>query len=188
MEIDKLLKTDNWFDYPEFYDWISKKTFKNFAEVGVWKGHSISYLANKLRNNDCKIYAVDLFEETYRYKDNAEYKHLNDQVPLIKQIYNKNLEVSNTRDLIEDVQGISWEVADKFDNSTFDFVFIDADHTYESVAKDIQAWYPKVKLGGILSGHDYPTWGGVKKAVDEFVKRNNYKLQTFKGGVWFITV
>jgi predicted O-methyltransferase YrrM len=187
MEIDELLKTNNWFNYQEFYEWVSKKPFKTFVEVGVWKGHSISYLADKLRNTECEIFAVDLFDKTYRY-DNPEYKHLKDQVPHIKDIYNKNLTLSSTRDMIKDIQGLSWVCAEEFDDYSLDFVFIDADHTYESVLKDIYAWYTKVRTGGILSGHDYSSWSGVKMAVDKFTKENDYKLQKFKGDVWFIEI
>jgi predicted O-methyltransferase YrrM len=188
MEINKMLSTDNWFNYSDFYDWISTKYFKNLVEVGVWKGHSISYLANKLRHNECNIYAVDLFEKTYRYENNPEHFHLQAQIPYIKKIYDINLEITNTRNLINDIQGLSWECANKFEDSSLDFVFIDADHTYESVVKDINSWYPKLKKGGILSGHDYPSWNGVKKAVDEFINKNNMKLKTFKGNVWFIEI
>lgn len=54
---------------------------------------------------------------------------------------------------------------------SLDFVFLDADHTLEAVRADIVAWWPKVKPGGWLGGHDYdhpeyPAWG-VKQAVDE---------------------
>jgi hypothetical protein len=54
-------------------------------------------------------------------------------------------------------------------DATMDFVFIDADHSYEAVAADIDAWRSKVKPGGLLSGHDYghSRFPGVKKAVDE---------------------
>ncbi len=54
------------------------------------------------------------------------------------------------------------------DNS-FDFVFIDADHTYEAVTQDIAAWYSKVRPGGLFCGHDY-CWEGVGLAVNEFSK------------------
>ena len=49
-----------------------------------------------------------------------------------------------------------------------DFVFIDADHRYESVKADIRAWVPKLRPGGMLSGHDidYPS---VLRAVSELV-------------------
>ncbi|MBT5491708.1 class I SAM-dependent methyltransferase, partial [bacterium] len=38
---------------------------------------------------------------------------------------------------------------------TLDFIYIDANHTYESAKEDIQLWYPKIKVGGMISGHDY---------------------------------
>jgi hypothetical protein len=57
-------------------------------------------------------------------------------------------------------------------DASLDFVFIDADHSYEGVARDIDAWRSKVKPGGILCGHDYyhPRFPGVARAVDERVK------------------
>ena len=58
--------------------------------------------------------------------------------------------------------------ADVTDGS-LDFVFIDADHTYPAVVADIAAWWPKVKPGGWIGGHDYgkPEFG-VTGAVNEF--------------------
>lgn len=54
-----------------------------------------------------------------------------------------------------------------------DIVFIDGDHSYEAVFADIRAWWPKVRLGGILCGHDYPhrRFPGVRRAVDGWVRR-----------------
>ncbi len=61
----------------------------------------------------------------------------------------------------------SWIAADQFDDKSIDLVYVDGDHTYEGVAKDLAAWYPKVRKGGIICGDDIG-WPGVKKAVDEF--------------------
>ena len=61
-----------------------------------------------------------------------------------------------------------------------DFVYIDANHTYESVLEDITGWTKRVRRGGIVSGHDYYLSNkgnlGVIQAVDEFVKSKNYQL------------
>ena len=50
-------------------------------------------------------------------------------------------------------------------------VYIDATHTFEAVTNDLDVWYPKLKEGGFLCGHDYAIkrWEGVVKAVDNFV-------------------
>jgi hypothetical protein len=64
----------------------------------------------------------------------------------------------------------SRNAADLILDNSVDFVFIDADHTYEGVLEDIKAWLPKIKKGGWIGGHDYgnlPRFPGVKKAVDE---------------------
>ena len=52
-------------------------------------------------------------------------------------------------------------------------IFIDANHTYDSVKADIQAWMPLLMDGGIICGHDYdpPNWMGIKRAVDECVPK-----------------
>jgi hypothetical protein len=72
------------------------------------------------------------------------------------------------------------EAAREIPDGTLDFVYLDARHDYESVKEDIALWYPKVKAGGVLAGHDYmdqemigDTMFGVKRAVDEFVAREH---------------
>jgi hypothetical protein len=61
--------------------------------------------------------------------------------------------------------------AHTFLNQSLDFVFINADHSYEGCAADIHAWLPKVKAGGWIGGHDYDNTDypgfGVKRAVDQ---------------------
>jgi hypothetical protein len=51
-----------------------------------------------------------------------------------------------------------------FDNDVIDMLFIDCDHT--KFGEDIDAWYHKVKQGGIIAGHDYE-WKGAKEAIDD---------------------
>jgi hypothetical protein len=67
-----------------------------------------------------------------------------------------------------------------YDDNSLDFVFIDAAHDYESVKADINAWHPKVKIGGIISGHDalYPP---VATAVNELLSG-----VTIIGGCWHL--
>lgn len=66
------------------------------------------------------------------------------------------------------LKGLSWDQAEFVKDNELDFIFIDADHSYEAVKKDIIAWYPKVRKGGIISGHDI-NLEGVKMAVSELL-------------------
>ena len=69
---------------------------------------------------------------------------------------------------------------------SLDFVFIDADHTYEAVKADIKAWLPTVKPGGLIGGHDYgkPGFPGVKQAVDEAFK----SIERERFSCWYVRV
>lgn len=60
-------------------------------------------------------------------------------------------------------------------DESLDCVFVDGDHSYEAVSKDLPFWWKKVRSGGQLLGDDY--WmTGVAKAVDEFARDNNLQV------------
>lgn len=70
-----------------------------------------------------------------------------------------------------------------------DFIYIDGNHAYGYVLEDIELYWPKVKKGGVFGGHDYYNEGPgrqVKKAVDEWVAKNNLKLYTGEVDWWVI--
>ena len=77
----------------------------------------------------------------------------------------------------------SVDAAKTIEDSSIDFIYIDACHQYEYVKEDIKAWYPKLRTGGILAGHDYcnDAWPGVVKAVNEMVEE--LKVELFKTGI-----
>ena len=70
------------------------------------------------------------------------------------------------------MQASSIEYADLIENDSVDFVYIDAEHDYHSVKQDLSVWFPKVKIGGFLAGHDYnkQQFPGLVKAVWDFQK------------------
>lgn len=82
----------------------------------------------------------------------------------------RNLEdVGMGRERYEQIHGDSAETGRDWNRGLIDLVFIDGDHTYAQVKKDIQMWLPHIVEGGILCGHDYgwEKWPGVKQAFDE---------------------
>jgi hypothetical protein len=84
----------------------------------------------------------------------------------------------------------SLEAAQLVPDGSLDFVFIDADHSYESCKADIIAWYPKVRDGGFIGGHDYENHGfsfgkEVKRAVDEMIPSYGLTLELDENYTWF---
>jgi len=73
------------------------------------------------------------------------------------------------------IRMLSVDAARQFADGSLDWVYIDANHSREAVTEDLNAWWSKVRSGGIVAGHDYVNgvnpWGvsGVKAAVDEFL-------------------
>lgn len=84
----------------------------------------------------------------------------------------------------------SLEAASAFEDGYFDWIYLDADHSYEAIRDDLEAWLPKVKAKGFIAGDDYAVeggwWGdGVLRAVDEIVSTNRAD-QLFVTGTQFL--
>lgn len=88
------------------------------------------------------------------------------------------------------VYKLSVPAAKTFDDGFFDFVFLDADHSYENAVADVGAWITKVRSGGIMSGHDY-SMGGVNRAVNEVAAAYGKVIRTSppsEGDVWWFAI
>jgi predicted O-methyltransferase YrrM len=183
MEItDEHLMSHNWFDYADFYDEMAARPdFKVYVELGCWKGHSVCHLAKRLKDKkDAVVYAVDYWDSA----DTLEaLNYLPEDSPSLYAIYNRNLEIAGVRCLVQDIKGCSWETASRFKDESVDFVYLDADHSTESVMRDIKAWWPKLKPMGIMAGgHDY-NWDTVRSAVRNVFNDGEYGIQ---GNVWIV--
>jgi len=147
--------------------------FKRGVEVGVCDGRYSEILMQTIPG--LKLIGVDPYVPYHRYNDYRKATTLD----------SKLVEARNRLDKYPNYTlaiGFSVETSKWIQDKSLDFVFIDANHKYEFVKEDIEAWYPKVRSGGIVSGHDYYEFksgrGGVIPAVDEFVERNGFELQT----------
>jgi predicted O-methyltransferase YrrM len=138
---------------------IDTNKFETIVEVGVRDGRTTFYLLEHCPSIK-KYYAIDTNVSLFANKEEA-----------IK-----------FKDKLVAIQGFSFDVANQI-KELADIVFIDADHSYESVKKDIKAYTPKVKHGGMLSGHDID-FPGVNKAVNELIP----KYGVGPNNVWFINV
>ncbi len=140
------------------------------VEVGVQRGQFSQHI---LKNWNGKLYMVDTWAHIAGYDDIANEKSPYMHLQCMAQAFISVYDFERRAVLIREA---SLEASKMFLNRSLDFVYIDAAHDYESVRKDLMAWEPKVKNGGILCGHDFVEDGvhpgcgefGVKRAVIEF--------------------
>lgn len=156
---------------------------KTFVEVGVYLGENAAHVIDNLQIE--KTWLIDTWGENGFFV--SEMVTLEDGNRIYKEVQELfKPEISQGK--VEILRMDNREAAAQLPND-LDLVYIDANHTYEEVKKDMEAWYPKVRKGGILSGDDYHYYDGVVKAVDEFVNNHpGIDLQVGKSKTqwWFV--
>lgn len=141
------------------------------VEIGVYAGENAAVILEKLPI--AKLYLIDPYHSTEKsnetqithqelQKIKAKARHLMFKYPSNKFIWIHK----HSCDAVNDIP------------NNLDFVYMDADHSYEGIMSDLNLYYPKIKKGGVIGGHDF--WKpSVIKAVREFKKRENLYLHCF---------
>jgi hypothetical protein len=87
-------------------------------------------------------------------------------------------------------RGYSTDILNEFPDKYFDWIYIDGNHLYEFVKQDLALSFKKTRPSGYITGDDYTSggwWqGGVKRAVDEFVREKPVKLVEIRNGQFII--
>lgn len=134
--------------------------FRKGVELGVSQGRFTMFLCAIM--HDMQMMAVDRWEEQPDHKTEGwvgwdhegsyqRFKNSCDQY-FPGRVHIHRMDSADSAALVED--------------GSVDFVFIDGDHSYEGCLRDIDAWLPKVRKGGLICGHDYNNkWPGVLQAV-----------------------
>lgn len=158
--------------------------FKVGVEIGVYKGHYSEVLCQA----GLKLYAIDPW---LVYKDYAWLRSDQDEMERMYQRAKKRLAFYNCTI----IRMTSMEAVKLFDDGSLDFVYIDGNHGFKSVTEDIYEWSKKVKIGGIISGHDYYNdekrkfHSDVKYVLDNYTKaahiKNWFVLKKDKDTSWF---
>lgn len=181
-------KIDGWFNMENQYKKLLDHVPINgtFVELGCWKGKSTAFLLTELINSKLpkNIIVVDNFigsdkteVERIVYKDIQKDQAVKEFLKNISPVKDALLQL-----FIQD----SDIAAENFLNNSVDVIFIDAGHSFENVSADIKAWFPKIKKGGIMAGHDYnESWPGVIEAVNSLLGKENI---TIENSCWFYKV
>ena len=176
-----------------FLNQVLLKKPKIFLEVGVFHGvtaRNVCELLYSIHYDNFKYIGLDLFEENDENKSEI-IPNTNFSNPL-KKIYFRYIKRQNpysleaVKDLLKKfknnvdlIKGNSNNVLKKIDMSKIDYVFLDGGHDYETVKNDLENCILVVKNNGTILCDDYNLSyaPGVKKAIDEFVKKNNFKCE-----------
>ena len=151
------------------------------AEIGVFKGDHAQQILNGYLNIK-KLVLVDSwlpFGGGYEL-DKKRFDNIYEKV--------KNIFKSDKR--VEIIRNVSTNASLKFKDEYFDFVYLDANHEYEFVLTDLEAWYPKVKRFGVMCGDDFghPSGHGVVEAVTEFAYKHKVLVFNEEQQFWFVKV
>jgi predicted O-methyltransferase YrrM len=172
---------------------VLNKKPKSFLEIGVFHGvtaRNVCELLYKIHGNDFKYVGLDLFEKSDENKFEV-IPSTNFKNPF-KKFYHQYItrqdpySIEAVSDLLKKfknqvhlIQGNSNHVLKKMDMSKIDFVFLDGGHEYNTVVNDLNSCIDVLKFNGSILCDDYNLGSapGVKKAIDEFVKNNNFKCE-----------
>lgn len=135
---------ENWFTYPNVYRLMVDRCEPNgtIVELGAWKRRSSSFLVVEAKNKspNINIHIVDTWlgseEHTKEMKDNL-YQKFKSNMSRLDGLYQAHRMTTD-------------EAVSLFEDASLDAVFIDADHSYGAVKKDIANWMPKVRNGAAI--------------------------------------
>jgi hypothetical protein len=172
---------------------VLNKKPKSFLEIGVFHGvtaRNVCELLYKIHGNDFKYVGLDLFEKSDENKFEVipstnfknPFKKFYHQYIMRQDPYSiegvSNL-LKKFKNQVHLIKGNSNQVLKKMDMSKIDFVFLDGGHQYNTVVNDLNSCMDVLKFNGSILCDDYNLGSapGVKKAIDEFVKTNNFKCE-----------
>jgi len=137
------------------------KTDYTMIEIGSYMGESTMMFAST--GLFSTIYSIDPLDgyEEFNEMHNYSWEFVRDE-------FTKNTKYF---DSIVHLQDFSYNVIDKFENDSIDFIYIDGSHSEENVRRDLELYLPKLKKNGIIAGHDYLelVWPDLVKVVTDIV-------------------
>jgi len=139
------------------------------VEVGVAQG---SFSWELLTNGMEKLYSVDAWKELPQTGDGGFPQSWHDDN---YEMAKEKLSEFGDKSII--LRGISREMADKVEDNSLGLVYLDGDHSLNGVRTDLESWYRKLVVGGIIATHDYisPAYG-TKQAFEEFAQANGLEI------------
>ncbi len=152
---------------------IDKLGLKIGVEIGVDKAEFSKHIMDK--SGISKYYCIDTWQDDFgsNYKPGYYNKQGNVRLEEARTILSEH--IKSEKAILVRKTGLA--ASKYFGSESIDFCYIDGDHSLGGVYNDIMAWTPKVKVGGIIAGHDYKD-GPASGITDFFGKQLDYKIKT----------
>ena len=144
------------------------------VEIGVKKGYNAKSILKEL--NISKLYLIDIWND---YNEFGIKNSTNEYYEIVLKKFEKNKKVEIIRDFSE-------IVVKNIENNSLDFIYIDGNHEYKYVYKDIDLWFEKVRNFGIIAGHDILNIKDVFKAVRDYCLKHQIKFNISAPDWYFI--
>jgi len=153
------------------------------VEIGVQRGDNALTLVKELQFEQlCLVDIWQDYEYTEKFGKGLSRRNFQKYYPIVVKRFGNRSDVTIIKEA-------SIEASKKFLDKYFDFIYIDACHSYEAVTADIKFWFPKIKLGGVFGGHDYDIkiYPGLVQAINEFrYEKNNINVYQEELDWWII--
>lgn len=165
-DLDKAMSLDGYMPIAELH-WLARAAQKHnkILEIGSWHGKSTRALAD---NTSGKVFAVDHWQGSSNEPENHFSAAWEEGDHAFMEFFSGNKDLITSGKILP-LRMRSFNACKTLQqlNEKFDMIFIDGEHTYDGVKKDVIGCLPLLANGGLICGHDYGAWAGVKEAVDE---------------------
>lgn len=148
---------------------------KTMIEIGVGKADNAIQILLK-EPKDFKYIGIDPYEHYADYNNDVNSTYL--RLAANWSTAFERLKPYIDKGVVELISMRSHLAVDKFEDQSVDLIFIDGNHSYKAVKQDLELYWPKLKNGGVMTGHDYgdPNFPGVVQAVNEFTHEYGFSM------------
>jgi len=153
-----------------FSDLISQLDEGHIVEVGTYKGRSACFVAELIKSSNKNI-TFDTIDHFERSDTDLE-------------TVNNSLSHADVESYVNVIESDSLKATELYNSNQLDFVFLDINSHPDTLKVELEAWFGKVKEGGILAGYDYSIHDTIYKnyncTTSSFCERHKIPLRTYE--------